>query len=120
MSSALTRFLLSVALVSGLIVATAASHGSLYLQGRLAERNVQEQRRAEALRRAAEEAERIRDQDLAILMGARDRETIFRERIREVRIDVPTPDCRDLGADWLQQANQALATTRSRDPPAGL
>ena len=120
MSPAVTRSLLTFALAVGLIVAIAASHGSLYLQGRLAERHVQEQRRVEALRRAAEEAERIRDQDLAILMGARDRETVFHERIREVRIDVPTPDCRDLGADWLQQANQALTASHSRDPAPGL
>lgn len=101
--------------VTILVASLGASHLWAYRQGKQAERTVQEARTTQALLRAAHEAERIRDQDLALLTGARDRETILRERIREVRIDVPTPDCRDLGTDWLHAANQAIAASRSRE-----
>ncbi len=111
------RPLLFPLVVVTLVVSLGSSHLLAYRQGKTAERTVQELRTAQALQRAAREAERIRDQDLAILTGARDRETILRERIREVRIDVPTPDCRDLGADWLRAANQAIAAAHSRELP---
>lgn len=85
-------------------------HG--YATGKSAERTAQEVRMAQALVRAAQEAQRIRDQDIALMMEARDRETRIIERIREVRVDVPTPDCRDLGTDWVREANRAIAAAR--------
>jgi hypothetical protein len=103
-----------------LVASLGSSHLLAYRQGRIAERAVQEMHTAAALQRAALEAERIRDQDLAILTGARDRETVLRERIREVRIDVPSPDCRDLGPDWLHAANEAIAATHSPGLPGAV
>ncbi len=60
------------------------------------------------LRALAVEAQRIRDQDIEIMMGAVHRETTIRETVREVRVPVATPDCTALGADWVRQANQIM------------
>ncbi len=64
------------------------------------------------------EAQKIRDQDIEIMMGARDRETKIIERIRTVNVSVPTPDCTDLGAEWVREYNKAIsAATDSRELP---
>lgn len=60
------------------------------------------------LQALAAEAQKIRDQDMEILMGAVNRETTIRETIREIRVPVATPDCTALGADWVRQANQIM------------
>lgn len=95
----------SVALVAGL----GFTHYWMYSTGKTAERTVQELRMAQALHRAAAEAEAIREHDIEILMGARDRGNRIIERIRTIQIEVPTPDCSDLGPEWLREFNRAIA-----------
>ena len=82
-------------------------HG--YATGKSAERQVQELRTAQALLRAATEAERIREHDLLLAFEARDRETQIIRYIREIRVDVPAADCRSLGPEWVREYNRALA-----------
>jgi hypothetical protein len=96
-------------LIATAFVALGAASVWVYSQGRQHERAVQERERMEALLAMAAEAQRIRDQDMSVLMGAVQREVVIRERIREVRVDVPTPDCRSLGDDWVREANKAIA-----------
>jgi hypothetical protein len=60
------------------------------------------------LQALAVEAQKIRDQDMEIMMGAVHRETTIRETVREIRIPVATPECIALGAEWVQQANQIM------------
>jgi hypothetical protein len=87
-----------------------------YFYGKSAERQVQELRTAQSLLRAAEEAERIREHDIKLIMEARDRETRIIERIRTVNVHVPTPDCTDLGVEWVREYNKAIsAATNSRE-----
>ena len=59
------------------------------------------------LQALAVEAQKIRDQDMEIMMGAVHRETTIRERVREVRVPVESP-CAALGDDWVRQANQIM------------
>lgn len=101
------------ALVAGL----GFTHYWTYSQGKTAERAVQELRLAQALRRAAEQAQEIRDQDIQVLMGAKERETRIVERIRTVQVDVPTPDCSDLGTEWMREFNRALAIANTGHLP---
>jgi hypothetical protein len=93
-------------------------HG--YTTGKSAERQVQELRTAQALLRAAAEAERIREHDLLLVMEARDRETRIVERIRTVRVDVPAADCVDLGRDWVREYNRAIETANTGGTDARL
>jgi hypothetical protein len=87
-----------------------------YFYGKSTERQAQELRTAQSLLRAAEEAERIREHDIKLIMEARDRETQIIERIRTVNVHVPTPDCTDLGAEWVREYNKAIsAATDSRE-----
>jgi hypothetical protein len=89
-----------------------------YFYGKNVERQVQELRTAQSLLRAAEEAERIREHDIKLIMEARDRETKIIERIRTVNVHVPTPDCSDLGVEWVREYNKAIsAATDSRELP---
>jgi hypothetical protein len=87
-------------------------HG--YSTGKSSERQVQELRTAEILLRAAQEAERIREHDLKLVMEARDRETRIIERIRTVDIHVLTPECVDLGDEWLHEYNDVIEAANTR------
>lgn len=69
---------------------------------------VQDIDKARAVLRAVEQSEKIRRQDFEILMEARDREIIVTEKLNTVYVDVPTPDCVDLGDDWLREFNRAI------------
>lgn len=60
------------------------------------------------LQALAVEAQKIREQDMEIMLGAVNRETTIRETIREIRVPVATPFCTDLGNEWVQQANQIM------------
>jgi len=60
------------------------------------------------LQALAAEAQRIRDQDMEIMMGAVHRETTIRETLREIRVPVATPECTALGAEWVRQANEIM------------
>ena len=90
------------------------------MTGKSAERQVQELRTAQALLRAAAEAERIREHDLLLAMEARDRETRIIERIRTVHVDVPAADCRDLGPDWVREYNRAIEAANTGGADARL
>ena len=106
-----------------LVLAVAAIGGSWwsgYTTGKSAERQVQELRTAQALLRAAAEAERIREHDLLLAMEARDRETRIIERVRTVRVDVPAADCRDLGPDWVREYNRAIEAANTGGADARL
>lgn len=103
----------TIALVGGL----GFTHYWTYSKGKTAERTVQELRMAQSLRRAAEQAQKIRDEDINVLMGAKERETRIVERIRTIQIEVPTPDCSDLGPEWLREFNRAIAIANSTDIP---
>lgn len=101
-----------------IVVAVVIIAGSMWLwgysTGKSGERQVQELRTAQTLLRVAQEAERIREHDLKLVMEARDRETTIIERIRNVPVTVPTPDCADLGDEWLQQYNSVIETINTR------
>lgn len=73
------------------------------------QRDAYELQHLRTLQALAAEAQKIRDQDMEILMGAVQRETTIRERIREVRVPVESP-CAALGNDWVRQANQIMGT----------
>lgn len=106
-------------LLSGLLVAGVIAiwwHG--YTTGKTSERQVQDLRTAQALLRAATEAERIREHDLLLAFEARDREQTIIERVRTIRVDVPATDCRALGADWVREYNRALAVGADRSGDA--
>ena len=110
-------------LPAGLALAVVAVGGSWwhgYATGKSVERQVQDLRTAQALLRAATEAERIREHDLLLAMEARDREVQIIERIRTVRVDVPAADCRDLGDDWVREYNRAIAAASAERDDAGL
>lgn len=95
-----------------------AALGGAYWYGVQTERTAQELKSAQVLLRAAREAERIREHDIKLIMEARDRETKIVERIRTVNVSVPTPDCVDLGNDWVREYNKAIsAATDSRELP---
>lgn len=84
--------------------------------GKTGERQVQELKTAQSLLRAAQEAERIREHDIKLIMEARDRETKIIETIRTIRVDVPTPECVDLGDEWLRQYNNVIEAANQREP----
>jgi hypothetical protein len=108
-------------LITAAIAGLSASHVWAFYSGKKAERQVQEIKTAQALIRAASEAERIREHDLELAMGVRDREIRIVERIREVRVDVPTPNCERLGSDWVLEANKAVsAASRTKRSPNSL
>jgi len=89
-----------------------------YFYGKSVERQVQELRTAQSLLRAADESERIREHDIKLIMEARDRETQIIERIRTVNVHVPTPDCTDLGSEWVREYNRAISAAKdSRELP---
>ena len=99
-------------LPAGLALAVVAAGGSWwhgYSTGKGAERQTQDLHTAQALLRAATEAERIREHDLKLAFEARDRETRIIREVREIRVDVPATDCRHLGDDWVREYNRALA-----------
>lgn len=102
-----------------IVVAVVVLAGSMwvwgYSTGKGVERQVQELRTTQALLRAAQEAERIREHDLKLVMEARDRETTIVERIRNVPVNVPTPECTTLGDEWLQQYNDVIEAINSRE-----
>lgn len=100
-----------VTLVSSIVLGLGGSHYWAYSKGKTAERTVAELRMFDALRKQAEESERIRDEDIQIMLTLQGQETRIIERIREVRVDVPTPDCSDLGAEWMREYNRAIAAT---------
>jgi hypothetical protein len=104
--------LLGAAVAGGLLVLT-FSFGVSY------EKSRQQGHFLRQLQSMVEESRRIRDQDLEIIMGSRDRETIVRERVREVRVPVVTPDCDRLGRDWVSQANRIMGAG-SGGAPGGL
>jgi precorrin-2 methylase len=81
---------------------------SVYAFGRSIERKDQDIVRLEALQRMAEESQKIRDQDIMIMMEATQNETRIIERIRTDRVQVVTPDCSDLGDDWVREANKIM------------
>lgn len=91
-----------------------ATFSTGYYLGGEAEQQVQELRTSKILLRAAQEAERIREHDIKLIMEARDRETTIVERIRNVPVNVPTPECTTLGDEWLQQYNDVIETINSR------
>ena len=109
-SSVLKKWLIPAG-VSLLIVTFAVSNWFSYNQGRQA----QELQTAKTLLRVAREAEAIREHDLKLVMEARDRETTIVERIRNVPVNVPTPECTTLGDDWLQQYNNVIEAINSRE-----
>lgn len=61
-----------------------------------------------ALSSALAEAERLRDLDIEFLMEGLASEVRVVEVIREVRYNVPTPDCTDLGNEWVFEANKVI------------
>jgi len=83
---------------------------SVFAYGKSVERKDQEIIRLEQLRKMAEEAQRIRDQDIRLMMEGIQGETRIIERIRTERIEVVTPDCTDLGVDWVREANKIMGT----------
>jgi hypothetical protein len=83
---------------------------SVFAYGKSVERKDQEIIRLEQLRKMAEEAQRIRDQDIRLMMEGIQGETRIIERIRTERIEVVTPDCIDLGVDWVREANKIMGT----------
>lgn len=87
-------------------------HG--YNTGKTVESQAQELRTAQVLLRAAQEAERIREHDLKLVMEAREIETRIIERIRTVDVHVPTPDCIDLGDGWLREYNRVIEAANTR------
>jgi hypothetical protein len=89
--------------------------GSAWWHGHSTCKSAEELRTAQVLLRAAQEAERIREHDLKLVMEARDRETTIVERIRNVPITVPTPECTTLGDEWLQQYNDVIEAINSRE-----
>lgn len=111
--SFLTKWLLPIA-IGVAVVGLGSSHLWMYQSGKKAERQAQELRLAQSLLRAAVEAERIRSQDISFLMESRDREIQIIREIRTVRVDVPTPECVDLGPDWVREANKAIAASNLR------
>lgn len=112
-SSIVKKWLLPAG-ITILVVAFGASNWFSYHQGKDGAEQAQELRTAKTLLRVAREAEAIREHDLKLVMGARDRETTIIERIRTVEVNVPTPDCTDLGDEWLQQYNSVIETINSR------
>ena len=113
-SSILKKWLIPAG-VSLLIVAFGASNWFSYNQGKDNVRQAQELQTAKTLLRVAREAEAIREHDLKLVMEARDRETTIVERIRNVPVNVPTPECTTLGDDWLQQYNNVIEAINSRE-----
>jgi tRNA G37 N-methylase Trm5 len=107
-SFAVKKYIVPI-LIGSVIALLGASHTLVYQKGKSSERAAHELAKTRAVLRAVEESERIRIRDFEILMGARQRETIITERLKTVYVDVPTPDCVDLGNDWLQEYNRALS-----------
>lgn len=105
------KYLPYVVVLGGIIIFSSG----LYI-GTSQERTKQELKRLDILVRVAQEAERIREHDIKLIMEARERETQIIERIRTVNVAVPTPDCTDLGDEWVREYNRAIsAATDSRE-----
>jgi hypothetical protein len=98
-------------LVSSVFIGLGGSHYWAYNKGKVAERTVVELRMYDALRKQAAESERIRDEDIQIMLSREGEEKRIVERIREVRVNVPTPECTDLGPEWLREYNRAISAT---------
>jgi hypothetical protein len=113
--STLRRYMMPILIGVALAVLT-ASHGWAYSQGKQTERIKQEKQHLQAMLRAVEQANAIRDEDIRLLMESGYRETVIREVVRTVRVDVPASDCRDLGNDWVREANKAIAAASSGNP----
>jgi hypothetical protein len=76
--------------------------------GKFHEQRSQELRFYKQLQNAVVEMERQRAEDIEIIMAGTNREPNLRETIREIRVPVATPDCTDLGAEWVRNANKIV------------
>jgi hypothetical protein len=105
-------------LISGLIISVVGlllvSHGWTYRHGVKFAQQECTVEKAEALLKFAEESERIRLEDIEIALAGVQREKEIEVVVRTIRVDVPTPECRDLGDDWLREANRALSAAGAR------
>jgi hypothetical protein len=99
---------LAPTLVLLLVVALGGSYLYGQKNGIQKQKDTYELQHLRTLQALAVEAQKIRDQDMEIMMGAVNRETTIRETIREIRVPVATPFCTDLGNEWVQQANQIM------------
>lgn len=82
----------------------------VYLKARQLERNIQEIHQYEQLRNALEEAERIRNKDIELLMGAVKIET---QIVETIHTEIVHSECDNLGNDWLQFYNDAIEKSNS-------
>lgn len=64
----------------------------------------------ERFKDAVSQMEEQRAHDIELMMTGTARKPEIRETIREIRVAVPTPDCSELGPDWMRIANEILAT----------
>lgn len=96
--------------IAAIVIALLASHFYVYLKARQLERNIQEIHQYEQLRNALEEAERIRNKDIELLMGAVKIET---QIVETIRTEIVHSECDNLGNDWLQFYNDAIEKSNS-------
>ena len=92
-----------------LVITLIVTHFGAYMYGKRVERNYQEQRIEAALQELKKEAERIQREETRIIEERQQSEQKVVERIREIQIDVPTPQCIDLDDDWLREYNRAIS-----------
>ena len=96
------------AFIALLIALLTFTHHYAYSMGSKNEELKQSVVRYQLLQAQAIESQRIRDKDIEFLMEARDKEITIIERLQEIFIEVPTPDCKSLGDDWLREYNKSI------------
>lgn len=99
-------------LIAGaLVLLLALTHGLAWVQGGRAVQAEADRARLAAVSRAIAQADAIRAEDAAVLATRAVERTQTREVIRYVQRAAPvvsTPDCADLGPEWVSLFNAAV------------
>lgn len=87
------------------------SHFSVYIYGKQIEKAYQKEK-IELARKAFEsKLEKLQVEKNIIIENLKQSETKVIEVIREIQVDVITPDCTDLGNEWLREYNRAISAS---------
>jgi len=87
----------------GLVSVLSVTHYMAYSKGKANQKYIEELTEAKNIITALEN-------DIKILIASRERTPKIVERIKNIYVEVPTPNCDDLGNDWVFVANEIFST----------
>jgi len=96
----------------GLVAALSFSHYWMYQKGKETERYASMQQIIEVLEEQKQHLEKVHEKEMNILRERHESEKRILEKASEINIDVDTPECVDLGTDWLFEYNRAIQSPK--------